>query len=155
MVLRRELRALALLGDGPERLRVEAAIRDAGVGERVHIVGQVADVRPTVAGSTALVLASRMEGLPRSVMEALSLEVPVVATDARGSPDLVAPDAGIVVPVGDVAALARAMDQILDDPDEARAMGVRGRRRMVEYYELSNLIAQHETLYRDLLAERA
>ena len=145
---------LVLLGDGPERPRVEAAIRDAGVRDRVHLAGVVDDVRPTLVASTALVLASRMEGLPRCVMEALSLEVPVVVTDARGSSDLVAPDAGIIVPVGDVAALARAMDRILDDPEEAHAMAERGRMRMVESYELSILIAQHETLYRDLLAER-
>lgn len=146
---------MVLLGDGPERPRVEAAIRESGVGDRVHIVGVVADVRPFVAGSTALVLTSRMEGLPRCVMEALSLEVAVVTTDARGSPDLVEPDAGIVVPVGDVAALARAMDQIVDDPEAARAMGVQGRARMIERYSLGTLIAQHEALYRDLLAERS
>ena len=146
---------LVLLGDGPERPRVEAAIRESGLRGRVHMVGAVADVRSTVAGSTALVLASRMEGLPRCIMEALSLEVPVVATDARGSPDLVEPDAGIIVPVGDIDGLARAMDRILEDPEEAQAMAVRGRRRMVERYELSILIPHHEALYRDLLAERA
>jgi glycosyltransferase involved in cell wall biosynthesis len=145
---------LVFLGDGPERARVEAAIREAGVGDRVHLLGPVMDVRPTVASAAALVLASRMEGLPRCVMEALSLGVPVIATDARGNPDLVAPDAGIVVPVGDVSALARAMDRILDDPDEARAMAVRGRRRIVERYEISILIARHEDLYQELLAER-
>ena len=76
---------LLLLGDGPERARVEAAIRESGAGDRIHLIGEVADVRPYVVASAALVLASRMEGLPRCVMEALSLEVPVVATDARGS----------------------------------------------------------------------
>ena len=79
----------------------------------------------------------------------------MVATDARGSPDLVEPDAGIIVPVGDVPALARAMDRMLDDPEGARAMAARGRRRMVEQYELSILIAHHEALYRDVLAERS
>ena len=143
---------LVLLGDGPERARVEAAIRESGAGDRIHLIGEVADVRPYVVASAALVLASRMEGLPRCVMEALSLEVPVVATDASGSPDLIGPDAGIVVPVGDVRALAAAMDRILDDPAEARAMAVRGRRRMVEHFEQSILIAQHEALYAGLLS---
>jgi glycosyltransferase involved in cell wall biosynthesis len=78
----------------------------------------------------------------------------VVATDARGNPDLLAPDAGIMIPVGDVGAMARAMDRILDDPEGALRMAERGRNRMVEQHELSILIAQHEALYRDLLAER-
>ena len=146
---------LVMLGDGPERPRVEAAIRESGVTGRVHVVGNVEDVRPTVAASTALVLASRTEGLPRCIMEALSLEVPVVTTDARGSADLVLPGAGIVVPVGDVGALARAMDQVLDNPDESRAMAVRGRQRMVERYQLSPLLARHEVLYRELLTDRS
>ena len=146
---------LVLLGEGPERPRVEVSVLDSGVTGRVHIAGTVEDVRPTVAASTALVLASRMEGLPRCIMEALSLEVPVVATDARGSADLVLPGAGIVVPVGDVEAMARAMDRILDDPEEARAMAVHGRLRMVERYQIPSLLARHEVLYGELLAERS
>lgn len=145
---------LVVVGDGPERSRVERAVRVAGVGDRVHFAGIVDDVRPVVAASTALVLASAMEGLPRCLMEALSLEVPVVTTNARGSPDLVAPDAGLVVPVGDVGALARAMDRILDEPERARGMAQRGRERMVHRHDLSILIARHEALYSDVLAER-
>ena len=146
---------LVFVGDGPGRPRVEAAIRGSGVGDRTHLVGSLADVRPVVLASAALVLASSMEGLPRCVMEAMSLEVPVVATDARGSPDLVEPDAGIIVPVGDVPALARAMDRVLEDPDAARAMAATGRRRIVEQFELSTLLGHHEELYRDVLAERS
>ena len=146
---------LVLLGDGPERSRVRAMAQQSRVMDRVHVVGSVTDIRPTVAASTAMVLASSREGLPRSTMEALSLGVPVVTTDARGNPDLVVPDAGLVVPIGDVPALAAAMDRILDDPGEARAMGERGRARMVEHYDVGILIAKHEALYRDVLAERS
>jgi len=145
---------LVFLGAGDTR-RLRALADEIGVGSRVRFTGLVQDVRPIVAGSAALVLASRREGLARSVMEALALEVPVVASTARGNPELVGRDCGFVVATGDTAAFARAMDQILDDPEEARAMGVRGRRRMVDRYELSILIAHHEALYRDLLAERA
>jgi glycosyltransferase involved in cell wall biosynthesis len=60
----------------------------------------------------------------------------------------------VLCPIGDVVALAKAMDDILDRPDEARAMGQRGRRRMVETFDLAPVIRQHEMLYRDLLAER-
>lgn len=145
---------LVLLGDGPEQARVEAAIREVGAEDRVHLLGGVADIRPMVAASSALVLASSREGLPRSIMEALLLEVPVVASDTRGNPDLVLPDAGYIVPVGDVSALAGAMDRILDDPREARAMGANGRARMVERYDLSVLIRMHDGMYADLQAER-
>ncbi len=146
---------VVLLGDGPERPRVEATIQKYDIGARAHLLGSLTDVRPAVAGSVALVLASSREGLPRSTMEALSLEVPVITTDARGNPDLVAPDAGLIVSVADIPALAAAMDWIVDHPAEARSMGQCGRARMVDRYELGILIAQHQALYLDLLAQRA
>jgi len=146
---------LVLVGDGPERPRVEATVREFGLGERVHLLGAVADVRPMIAASLALVLASSREGLPRSIMEALSMEVPVITTEARGNPDMVLPDAGIVVPIGDVSALALAMDRLVNARDEARGMGLRGRARMIERYDLGLLIAEHEGMYRQLLAERS
>jgi glycosyltransferase involved in cell wall biosynthesis len=145
---------LVFLGAGdPARLR--ALADEKGVGRRVWFTGFIEDVRPIVGSAAALVLASKREGLARSIMEALALEVPVVASGARGNLDLVGNDSGFIVATGDVAALARAMDRILDDPEEARAMGVRGRKRMVERYELSILITHHEALYRELLAERS
>ncbi len=145
---------LVVMGEGPERTRVEATAREAGVADRVHILGALLDVRAIVAASNGLVLASTREGLPRSTMEALALEVPVVTTDARGNPDTVAPDAGIIVPIGDIDGFAAAMDRLLDDPAEARAMGRRGRKRMVESYDIRELIARHEALYRDVLSAR-
>jgi glycosyltransferase involved in cell wall biosynthesis len=146
---------VVLAGEGAERPRVEAAAEAAGATARVHFLGSVPDVRPFVLASNALVLASTREGLPRATLEALSLGVPVVTTEGRGNPDLVRPDAGLVVPVADVPALAAAMDAIIDDPGAARAMGAAGRARVVEAYDQSVLIEMHDRLYTELLAERA
>jgi glycosyltransferase involved in cell wall biosynthesis len=86
-------------------------------------------------------------------MEALCLEVPVVASDARGNAELVA-DAGVVVRVGDIDAIARALDGMIDGPDAAIEMGRRGRRSMVDRYDTSILLARHDELYAAMLAER-
>jgi glycosyltransferase involved in cell wall biosynthesis len=145
---------LLLVGDGPLRARLEAQVRELGLTDRVHLWGWSDDVRPFMIAATALVLASRMEGLPRCVMEALSMEVPVVTTDCRGGPDLVEPDCGLVVPIGDVDALARAMDTIAADPAAAVEMGRRGRQRMIERCDLRAIIGLHEALYDEVLAER-
>lgn len=146
---------LVLAGDGPERVRLEALAVGLGVGARVHFLGSVADVRPVVVAATALILPSTREGLARSVMEALSLEVPVLVSTARGNRELVGADRGIQYPTGDVAALAAAMDHLADNPDEAHAMGVRGRERMIEEYDLPVLLRLHDALYQELLGERA
>ena len=146
---------LAILGEGPERANLEALAARLGVGDRVHLAGFVRDVRPVIAGANALVLASHREGLARSIMEALALEVPVIASTARGNRELVGSDRGIIFAVGDVRGLAAAMDRLIDDPEEARRMGARGRAAMVERFEIKGLVGEHEAMYRSMLADRA
>lgn len=146
---------LAILGDGAERASLEALAERLGVRDRVHFAGFIPDVRPVIAAADALVLASRREGLARSIMEALALAVPVIASTARGNRELVGPDSGIVVPVGDPHALAAAMDRLIDDPAEGRRMGARGRARMIERFDVQAVIREHEGMYRSMLADRA
>jgi glycosyltransferase involved in cell wall biosynthesis len=88
-------------------------------------------------------------------MEALSLEVPVIASTARGNRELLGQDRGLVFETGDVGRLTQAMSWMIEHPDERRQMGVRGRARMVERFDLQVLIRLHEKLYRAMLAERA
>ncbi len=146
--------AMLFLGDGPERSRVEELASELGVADRV-VVTWTDDVRPFVASALALVQASKREGLPRSIMEALALEVPVITSAARGSRDLVGSDRGLIVPIGDTAAMAAAMDRLAGSPAERLEMGRRGRRTMVERYDLQPLLEEHERLYDGLLADHA
>jgi len=146
---------LLLAGLGSERANLETLAEELGVRERVHLLGFVEDVRPLVCAATALLLPSEREGLARSVMEALALEVPVIASTARGNRELIGVDSGILVATGDVPGLAAAMDRLIDNPAERRAMGVRGRERMVAGYDLPILLRMHEDLYRTMRAERA
>ena len=145
---------LAIAGEGAERPRLEALIVELGLQDRVQLGGSLKDVRPLVAAANALILASSREGLPRSIMEGSLLEQPVLASTARGNPELVSPETGIIFETGDIAALAAAMDRIADDPAAAREMGRLGRARMIERYELSELIIRHDTMYAEMLAER-
>jgi glycosyltransferase involved in cell wall biosynthesis len=152
--MRRKDAHLLVAGQGPERVRLERLAVITGVRERVHFLGHVADVRPLVSASIALMLPSEREGLARSVMEALSLEVPVIASTARGNRELIGTDSGILVATADSLGLAAAMDRLAENPDERRAMGARGRERMVENYDLPILLRMHESLYEAVLAER-
>jgi glycosyltransferase involved in cell wall biosynthesis len=145
---------LVLAGRGPERAAVEARARELEVADRVHLLGEVDDIRPVVRAATALLLLSTREGLARSVMEALSLETPVIASTARGNRELLGDDRGRIFPTGDVPALMRAMTWLIDHPEGAREMGARGRARMVERYDTAVLLRLHEDLYRGMLATR-
>ncbi|HEY0443568.1 MAG TPA: glycosyltransferase family 4 protein [Candidatus Limnocylindrales bacterium] len=144
---------LILLGDGDARPVLEVLVAKLGLTDRVAFGGLVADVRPLLAGATALVHPSKREGLSRAVMEALALEVPVIASAARGNAELVGDD-GVIVPIGDVAGLARAMDRFASEPEAARALGRRARPRIVERYDIRAIIARHVDLYDGLVAAR-
>lgn len=112
---------LVILGDGPERPRLEALARTLGIDDRVSMPGFVDDAIPFLRTAQLLALSSDYEGLPAVVFEALACNVPVVTTDsfdaARSLLDGVPRSA--VVPLGDVDALARAMEESLRDRAKA------------------------------------
>jgi glycosyltransferase involved in cell wall biosynthesis len=102
---------LAIVGEGPERERLERLASDLGVAGRVTFAGYAADVRPWLARARLLLLTSRFEGYAAVIVEALSAGRPVVATDCTPAARelLGAPGAGRVVPIGDVGSMAAAM----------------------------------------------
>jgi glycosyltransferase involved in cell wall biosynthesis len=122
-----------------------------GIGDRVHFLGERRDIAALIRASVATVLPSRREGLPRSVMESLSLGVPVIGSDIRGTRDLLADGCGLLVRIGDIEGFAGAMNWVLEHPDEARAMGRRGLAEM-EKYDVSCIVRLHEAVYRDSAA---
>jgi glycosyltransferase involved in cell wall biosynthesis len=146
---------LAIAGGGEQRAQLESGAARLGVSDRVHFLGSLKDVRPLLIASTGFVLVSGREGLARSLMEALSLEVPVIVSGARGNAELVGSDGGFIVPHGDPAGLAKAMDRLIENPDLARGMGQQGRTRMTGTYDQESVVGMHERMYAAMLAERA
>ncbi|MGN6105947.1 MAG: glycosyltransferase family 4 protein [Kofleriaceae bacterium] len=122
--------SLAIVGGGPARPALEAAI--APLGDRVRLVGPqpLAQVPTWMAACDALVLPSHAEGTPNVVLEALACGRRVVATRVGGIPDLITrPELGELVPPRDPDALARALSRALEspyDPDEVGRLGARG-----------------------------
>lgn len=144
---------VAFVGEGGCRPDVEAQVAQLGLSGTIHFVGYRRDIAALYRAANCATLTSQREGLPRSVMEALCLEVPVVGSDARGIRDLLAGGGGIVVPVGDVEGLANGFLNVIDDPAKARQMGMAGRRSM-NTYSLPNVLALHENLYSRVLSDR-
>jgi glycosyltransferase involved in cell wall biosynthesis len=144
---------LALAGDGPLLGPMKELAARLGLGERVHFLAFRRDVPALVRSSSAVLLVSEQEGLPRSVLEALSLEVPVIGTDIRGTRELLAGGAGLRVPVGDVAGLAAALDWVARHPDEARQMGRAGRLLVQREFSHEVVLRLHEDLYARALGE--
>lgn len=104
---------LLILGEGPDRAELEVRARELGVAADVELLGFIDNPFPYLREASAFVLSSDWEGLPTVLIEALALNVPVVSTDCESGPReiLAAGRLGALVPVGDAAALAVAMEK--------------------------------------------
>ena len=136
-----------IVGDGPLRNTLARAIRDASLDDVVEVQGWLPPDRLAVmmARAAAFVAPSRIsasgdrDGIPNVVLEAMAARRPVVGTDVSGIPEAVTNGVtGLLVPAGDAAALADALQRILAAPDASREMGEAGRRRVVESFDLAS-----------------
>jgi glycosyltransferase involved in cell wall biosynthesis len=118
-------------GDGAERERLERSAAANGV----RLLGARRDVLQLVAAAGAICLPSEAEALPMSILEAMALARPVVATDVGGTPDQVLDgETGYLVPPGDGDAIRRALLRLASDPAAAAAMGAAGRERQRRHF---------------------
>ncbi|MYN47385.1 glycosyltransferase [Pseudoduganella sp. FT93W] len=141
--------SLVMAGEG-ERAALMAHAASLGLAQRVLFPGYVdRDERDRLlADAAALVLPSYAEGVPMCLLEAMAAAVPVVASKVGGIPDLVSAGVeGLLVPPGDVTALAAALATLLDDVGRARAMGLAGRSTVIACYSDGRVLAQLEQLY--------
>lgn len=146
---------LVIVGDGPMEtdLRVQAA--RLGVTDRVTFLGRRPhDTLPDVLRSIdVFAMPSRRESFGLSALEASACGVPVVASDIGGVPEVVRHgETGLLVPAGDVDALAVALRQLVQDAQRRRAMGAAGRRFVTERFEWSRCLGAMEQVYRGVLA---
>ncbi len=135
---------LIMLGEGELQASLEARVEALGLGHCVHFAGFVADPRPWFAAAEALVLCSRYEGFGNVIVEAMACGTPVIATDCPHGPAEILDGGGFgaLIPVGDVAALARAMALDL----RARFPQAKLRQRAAGY-DVENCVVRHETLF--------
>ena len=116
---------LKILGEGPERPRLEQLISELGLVDRVEMPGRRHDVMQQLSEAGVFVLASRFEGFPNALVEAMVSGRAVISTDCPSGPaDLIEPGRnGILVPVDDVVALASALERLLLDPELRTRLG--------------------------------
>ena len=145
---------LAFAGDGDLLEEMQELAIQLGIQDKVRFLGHRDDIPTLMRAAFATILASEQEGLPRSVMESLCLETPVIGSDIRGTRDLIASEGGILFPVGNIEKLASGIEYLLNHPQEAYMMGKRGRERMSNF-DLSHVIKLHENLYAEALSPKS
>ena len=150
---------IVLAGDGPLRARIEAAVRQNGLEDRVRFAGwlDAAQVREAISASRGMVLPSFSEGLPVVLMESLALGRPVISTAVGGVPELVEPGVtGWLVPAGSVDALTSAMREFLRTPPERLAeMGKAGAARVAEQHNAAREARSLVDLFRTAISQGA
>jgi glycosyltransferase involved in cell wall biosynthesis len=142
-----------LVGDGPERARLEALAAELGVEGRVHFLGarDHAEMPAVLSSAELAVFPSLMEATSVAALECMACELPVVASRVGGLPEIVDDSVGRLVPPAEPEPLARAIVELLQGGALVE-MGRRGRERVVEHWSNDRLVKRHLDIYEGLLA---
>ena len=144
---------VVVAGAGTERGALAALASRLGLGQCAVLLGARDDVPDVLAMADVAVNCSDFEGSPLSVLEYMEAGLPVVATHVGGLPDLIEDHVhGLLVPRRDPGALARAIGDLLADPQRSHAMGAAGQRRRREQFGFDVMVARLEGLYERLYA---
>jgi glycosyltransferase involved in cell wall biosynthesis len=147
---------LLLIGDGPERPKLESAVRNLGLSERVHFLGRVEQTTPYYHACDLFVLPSTglSEAFGLVQLEAMARGKPVVNTQLRSGVPFVSANGvtGMTVPPGDSQALARAINLLLDDPARRLAYGAAAQARVQREFTLDKMVAETLQVYEDVMA---
>ena len=131
-----------------------ASIRDLGLLDRVHLLGERHDMERVIGALDVAASASDAEGFPNVIGEAMACAVPCVVTDVSDLSWIIK-GAGLIVPKNNAAAMARAFTEMVGLGAEGRrALGRAGRARVLEYFRLDSVAAQYEAYYESVVSPR-
>jgi glycosyltransferase involved in cell wall biosynthesis len=145
-------RAMAIIvGDGHLRGALERLARDLGIEHRVRFLGTRHDPEVFYRAADLVVLTSRNEGTPLTILEAMVAGVPVLATAVGGVPDLLGDDRGVMIPHGDTAAFVDAISRLAGDAQRRARLAATGRAFVQENYGRERLVQDIRNLYQSLV----
>jgi len=146
---------LVVVGDGEERVRLEALAGDLGLGHCIHFLGWRRDLETILPELDMVICASKNEGTPVALIEAMAAGVPVLSTDVGGVADLVTHgETGWLVRACDPPALAQAIQHLLGDAALRARLAAAGRPVALERHGVEGLIRRVEALYTDLISRK-
>jgi glycosyltransferase involved in cell wall biosynthesis len=146
---------LLLVGDGPERSKIEAEIASRGLAHCVRLLGTRRDVPRLLQACDLCLLTSISEGIPLTLIEGMAAGLPVVSTDVGGVHEVVQPGVtGVLVPAGHDAQLAEAILLIASDPSLRTRMGERGAERARQEFSEGRMHERYRQLLEAMLPGR-
>ena len=144
---------LVIVGDGPEREQLLAFRDHSGCQDAVRLVGHRTDATELMSAFDVLWNGSLYEGQSNTILEAMSMGIPVAASDIPGNRDLIEPGvSGFLFPPHDLGALTRWTNRLLREDAYRAQVGEQARQRAAEYFSLDAMVAVHQQLYERLIA---
>jgi N-acetyl-alpha-D-glucosaminyl L-malate synthase BshA len=142
---------LLLVGDGPERFRLEAMCRELGICSRVKYLGKLRDTSEVLAISDLFMLTSEKESFGVSALEAMASGVPVISTNTGGLPEVnICGESGYTSDVGDIEDMFKNSMKILESKESIREYGNRAK-EIAGKYDISKVLPIYEELYKSLI----
>ena len=139
---------LVIVGDGPSRIGSQKLAAELGVADQIEFTGQQLDVSPFFARANVFVMSSLSEGVPMSLLQAMSVSMPSIVTDAGGMAEVVRlADCGLVVPVKDSNAYSEAMLRICTNAKERNRLGNNAHIAYLSTFTLDGMANSYEQLY--------
>ena len=146
---------LLVIGDGPLKEDLKRKVKELNLGKNINFVGITRDIPKLLNMMDLFILPSLWEGIPISILEAMYVGLPIVATNVDSFPECVVHgETGILVPPRNPRRLAEAMIGLLKDRELAARMGAAGRKRALENFTPERYIKKLENLYNDCLKNR-
>jgi glycosyltransferase involved in cell wall biosynthesis len=143
---------LVIVGEGPERPRIEQKVRELGLEANVTLTGQQSSAQPWYGIADLAVLSSLSEGSPNALLEAMAAGVAVVATEVGGIPEIVnAGESALLVRPGDVGEMESAMRRMFTEPGLAERMTRRSKELIAERHEPEARMRRLVSIYRSLI----
>ncbi|MEM7166726.1 MAG: glycosyltransferase [Planctomycetota bacterium] len=146
---------LVIAGDGEERASLERTARELGVTERVHLPGFTDDVPAYLALFDAFCMPSVQEGLGTSLLDALHAQLPTIASEVGGIPEVIRhEETGLLVPPADPDALAAGIIRLFLEPQFARKLATRGHEVATQEFSVEQMVAGNVAVYRETIQKK-
>ncbi len=143
---------LLLIGEGPQRTYLEEFASRLSCGRAIHFLGYRKDRLKVVQACDLFCMTSSLEGIPRAMMEAMALEVPVVAYDIPGVNQLVQHEkTGLLAAFGDTRALANRCERVLSESKLSKTLAAKGREHIHKHFSANRMAREYEEMYQQLL----
>jgi glycosyltransferase involved in cell wall biosynthesis len=137
-----------LVGEGPDRAKIERLISELGIGDKVQLLGRRTDMPEVYASFDMMVSSSRLEGLPMAILEGMASGLPWVATSVGAVPIVVRDgQTGILVPAEDMECLAKALGDLLRNAEERARMGGAARRLIESEFSAERMTDEYLSVY--------